>query len=264
MRGTALLAVLIAALGIAAGAIADDEGAARPPLGATAGREAERARMVAEQIEARGVVDARVVAAMRAVPRHAFVPAEHAADAYADRALPIRHGSRISQPYVVAVMTEQAAVAPGARVLEVGTGSGYQAAVLAAMGCEVYTIEIVEPLAREAETTLRRLGFGPERTGAVGGVRVRAGDGYRGWPEAAPFDAVIVTAAAPRTPTPLLEQLAVGGRLVIPVDVPGDQQELQVHERTPDGFEVRRVFGVRFIPMTGEVRAPATPGASAP
>ncbi len=212
--------------------------------------------MVAEQIEARGVTDPRVLAAMRAVPRHEFVPAERAADAYADRALPIRHDSRISQPYVVAVMTEQAAPRAGARVLEVGTGSGYQAAVLAAMGCDVYTIEIVEPLAKEAEAALRRRGFGEERLDEVGGVRVRAGDGYRGWPEAAPFDAILVTAAAPRTPQPLLDQLAVGGRLVIPVDVPGGDQELQVHERTPEGFEVRRVFGVRFIPMTGEVRAP--------
>ena len=259
MHATSLVSVFLLGLGLASsgvGAAAGKEDAG-PPDFASSGRAAEREKMVAEQIEARGVSDPRVLTVMRAVPRHEFVPADRAADAYADRALPIRHDSRISQPYVVAVMTEQAALRPGARVLEVGTGSGYQAAVLAAMGCEVYTIEIIEPLAREAEEVLRRLGFRRERVGELGGVRVRAGDGYRGWPEAAPFDAVIVTAAAPRTPQPLLDQLAVGGRLVIPVDVPGGDQELQVHERTPDGFEVRRVFGVRFIPMTGEVRAPA-------
>jgi len=259
VQAKALASIVVFGLVLASSDVrgATDGRRAGPPDFAASGRAGERERMVAEQIEARGVADPRVLAAMRAVPRHAFVPAERAADAYADRALPIRHDSRISQPYVVAVMTEQAALRPGARVLEVGTGSGYQAAVLAAMGCEVYTIEIVEPLAREAEGVLRRLGFRRERVGEVGGVRVRAGDGYRGWPEAAPFDAVIVTAAAPRTPQPLLDQLAVGGRLVIPVDVPDGDQELQVHERTQDGFEVRRVFGVRFIPMTGEVRAPA-------
>lgn len=259
MRATVLASILLLGVVLASSGVrgaAVEEHAGQPGF-ASSGRAVERERMVAEQLETRGVADAGVLEAMRAVPRHEFVPAERAADAYADRALPIRHDSRISQPYVVAVMTEQAALRPGARVLEVGTGSGYQAAVLAAMGCEVYTIEIVEPLAREAEEVLRRLGFRSERVGELGGVRVRAGDGYRGWPEAAPFDAVIVTAAAPRTPQPLLDQLAVGGRLVIPVDVLDGDQELQVHERTPEGFEVRRVFGVRFIPMTGEVRAPA-------
>jgi protein-L-isoaspartate(D-aspartate) O-methyltransferase len=174
--------------------------AAEPAPSADDARAAERERMVAEQIEARGVSDPRLLAALRAVPRHAFVPAERAAEAYADRAVPIGHGATISQPYVVAVMTEQAAVREGARVLEVGTGSGYQAALLAALGAEVYTIEIVEPLARRAEASLRAAGHP--------GVHVRAGDGYRGWPEAAPFDAVLVTAAAPRVPQPLLDQLA--------------------------------------------------------
>jgi protein-L-isoaspartate(D-aspartate) O-methyltransferase len=220
-------------------------------------REPERLRMVAEQIEARGVADPRVLAALRSVPRHLFVPPERAADAYADQAVAIGHGATISQPYVVAVMTEQAAVEPGEKALEVGTGSGYQAALLAALGAEVYTIEIVEPLARRAEQALRRAGHA--------GVHVRAGDGYRGWPEAAPFDAILVTAAAPRVPQPLLDQLAVGGRLVIPVDVEGGAQELQVHERDASGVTVRPVLGVRFVPMTGEVRAPAerapaTPG----
>lgn len=215
-------------------------------------RAAERERMVSEQIEARGVREPRLLAALRAVPRHAFVPAARAADAYADRALPIGHGATISQPYVVAVMTEQAAVREGARVLEVGTGSGYQAALLAALGAEVYTIEIVEALARRAEASLRAAGYPA--------VHVRAGDGYRGWPEAAPFDAIVVTAAAPRVPQPLLDQLAPGGRLVIPVDVGEGAQELQVHERTREGIRVRRVLGVRFVPMTGAVRAPPAPG----
>jgi protein-L-isoaspartate(D-aspartate) O-methyltransferase len=236
----ARLAALALAL-CAAGPVAAAEPAGRPPDG----REAERRAMVAEQVEERGVDDPRVLAAMREVPRHWFVPAERAADAYADQAVAIGHGATISQPYVVAVMTEQADVRAGERVLEVGTGSGYQAALLARLGAEVYTIEIVEPLARRAEETLRRAGF--ER------VRVRAGDGYRGWPEAAPFDAIVVTAGAPRVPQPLLDQLAVGGRLVIPVDVEGGGQELQVHERSREGISVRRVLGVIFVPMTGEV-----------
>jgi protein-L-isoaspartate(D-aspartate) O-methyltransferase len=237
-----LLAWLLAAvIGAAASARAADPAAAPAD-----GREAERLRMVAEQIEARGVADPRVLAALRHVPRHRFVPPERAADAYADQAVAIGHGATISQPYVVAVMTEQAAVRPGARVLEVGTGSGYQAALLAELGGEVYTIEIVEPLARRAEEALRRTGYA--------GVRVRAGDGYRGWPEAAPFDAILVTAAAPRVPQPLLDQLAVGGRLVIPVDVADGAQELQVHERSEAGISTRRVLGVRFVPMTGEVQ----------
>jgi protein-L-isoaspartate(D-aspartate) O-methyltransferase len=222
--------------------------AAEPAAPPADGREAERLRMVAEQIEARGVTEPRLLAALRALPRHWFVPPARAGDAYADRAVAIGHDATISQPYVVAVMTEQAAVRPGARVLEVGTGSGYQAALLAKLGAEVYTIEIVEPLARQAEANLRRAGFP--------GVHVRAGDGYRGWPEAAPFDAILVTAAAPRVPQPLLDQLAPGGRLVIPVDAGDEGQELQVHERTEDGVAVRRVLGVRFVPMTGEVRDP--------
>jgi protein-L-isoaspartate(D-aspartate) O-methyltransferase len=216
---------------------------------AGAGTEAfakERHRMLEEQIEARGISDPRVLAALREVPRHEFVPAAHRADAYADRPLPIGEGQTISQPYIVALMTELAAVGPGSVVLEVGTGSGYQAAVLAACGAEVYSVEIVDALAKRAAHDLERLGY-PK-------VHVRSGDGYLGWPEHAPFDAILVTAAAPRVPPALLEQLRVGGRLVIPVGETGREQSLQVHTRTEHGVEVHDVVPVRFVPMTGAVR----------
>jgi protein-L-isoaspartate(D-aspartate) O-methyltransferase len=210
---------------------------------------AERERMVVEQIEARGVRDARVLAAMRKVPRHELVPAGERDRAYDDRPLPIGHGQTISQPYIVALMTELARAGPGDRVLEVGTGSGYQAAVLAETGAEVWSIEIVEPLAKRAAADLARLGF--ER------VHVKAGDGYRGWPEHAPFDAILVTAAPPEVPEPLLEQLAAGGRLVIPVGERGELQWLEVHERNGTEMRIERVTPVRFVPMTGEAeRAP--------
>ena len=202
---------------------------------------APRERMVDEQIAARGIRDPAVLAAMRTVPRHAFVPDRWRAQAYDDRPLPIGEGQTISQPYIVALMSELAAVRKGSRVLEVGTGSGYQAAVLAALGAEVYTIEIVESLARSAAATFARL--------AVPRIHARQGDGYRGWPEAAPFQAIVVTAAPPAVPPALLAQLAVGGRLVIPVGTA--EQELQVHERTADGIRVRTVTPVRFVPMTG-------------
>ena len=227
---SALALVAVAVLAPAAGAAAAADFAAL------------RERMVREQIAARGVTDRRVLAAMRKVPRHEFVPDIRRADAYQDRPLPIGRGQTISQPYVVALMTELAAVEPKSRVLEVGTGSGYQAAVLSELAGEVYTIEIVEALASEAAATLRRLGYRR--------VTVRQGDGYRGWPEAAPFDAIVVTAAPPAVPPALREQLGPGGRLVIPVG--GEKQELEVHRRTANGFEVRRVTPVRFVPMTGE------------
>jgi protein-L-isoaspartate(D-aspartate) O-methyltransferase len=201
-----------------------------------------RDQMVARQIEARDVRDPRVLAAMRKVPRHLFVPPSMADEAYDDHPLPIGEGQTISQPYIVALMTEMLGLKGGERVLEVGTGSGYQAAVLAEIAGEVYSIEILEPLARQAGATLGRLGYG--------GVRVRAGDGYLGWPEAAPFDAVIVTAAPDHVPQPLLDQLKVGGRLVIPV---GDfYQELVVCTKSAAGVSRRGVIPVRFVPMTGE------------
>ena len=198
-----------------------------------------RAAMVAEQIEARGVRDAAVLRAMRGVPRHEFVPSAQGPYAYEDHPLPIGYEQTISQPYIVAFMSELAAVRPGARVLEIGTGSGYQAAVLAEMGADVYSIEIVEPLAAAAGVTLERLGYGR--------IHLRTGDGHRGWPEAAPFDAILVTAAAATVPPALREQLAIGGRLVIPV---GDwDQELEVHRRSEDGLTVERVLPVRFVPL---------------
>ena len=199
----------------------------------------ERRRMVAEQIVSRGVKDPLVLQAMRTVPRHEFVPPELRASAYEDHPLPIGQGQTISQPYIVAFMTELAAVGPGSRVLEVGTGSGYQAAVLSELGAAVYSIELLAPLSEEAGRALARTGHGS--------VRLRVGDGHGGWPEAAPFDAIVVTAAAPSVPPALREQLASGGRLVIPVGA--FDQEIEVHRRTGDGFTVERVLPVRFVPL---------------
>lgn len=203
-----------------------------------------RQRMVAEQIEARDVKDPLVLEAMRKVPRHEFVPPGARSEAYSDHPLPIGHGQTISQPYIVAFMTEALGLKGGETVLEVGTGSGYQAAVAAHIASAVYSIEIVAPLADEARERMTRLGYR--------NVSVRAGDGYKGWPEVAPFDAILVTAAAPRIPEPLKQQLKDGGRLVIPL---GDEyQELVLLTRRGDAFEEKRVLPVRFVPMTGEVR----------
>jgi protein-L-isoaspartate(D-aspartate) O-methyltransferase len=203
-----------------------------------------RSRMVTEQIEARGVKDPATLGAMRTVPRQEFVPASSGADAYGDHPLPIGHGQTISQPYIVAFMTEALGLPKGAIVLEVGTGSGYQAAVLGQIAERVYSVEILPALAEEARARLARLGYS--------NVQVRVGDGYQGWPEAGPFDGIIVTAAAPRVPDPLKAQLKDGGRLVIPV---GDEsQELMVVTRRGDAFEERRILPVRFVPMTGKVR----------
>jgi protein-L-isoaspartate(D-aspartate) O-methyltransferase len=205
-----------------------------------------RDEMVATQIAARGVVDRAVLAAMRKVPRHEFVPTTFAGQAYDDNPLPIGWRQTISQPYIVALMSELAALRPGARVLEIGTGSGYQAAVLSDLGAEVYTIEILEPLARQAALTLTRLGYTS--------VRTRIGDGYRGWPEAAPFDAIVVTAAPSSVPEPLKQQLKIGGRLVLPVGT--FDQELRVITRTAQGWSERSVSAVIFVPMTGEAQSP--------
>ncbi|MBW2464882.1 MAG: protein-L-isoaspartate(D-aspartate) O-methyltransferase [Deltaproteobacteria bacterium] len=200
--------------------------------------------MVTTQLAGRDIDDQRVLDAMGVVPRHQFVPASEQASAYEDHPLPIGLGQTISQPYIVAIMSQLAEVHPPCKVLEVGTGSGYQAAVLSEMGCDVWSIEIVEELAARATAALDRLGYGR--------IHTRAGDGYGGWPEHAPFDAVLITAAPPRIPEPLLSQLRVGGRLVAPV---GDWvQELVVITRTSAGFERRNAFPVRFVPMTGEVR----------
>jgi protein-L-isoaspartate(D-aspartate) O-methyltransferase len=207
-----------------------------------------RERFVHEEIEGRGVHDPRVLAAMRKVPRHLFVPPNQQKDAYVDSPLFIGYGQTISEPYLVAFMTEALEVKPQDRVLEIGTGSGFQAAVLAELAREVYTIEILEPLAKTAEERLRRLGYS--------NVQVRAGDGYRGWPEAAPFDAIILTAAPPeRVPPPLLEQLREGGRLVAPVG--GSEQELIRDRRTAKGVTEEVLLPVRFVPMTGEAQKPA-------
>ena len=204
-----------------------------------------RLEMVESQIVARDVRDPRVLEAMRTVPRHRFVPPRLLSLAYEDHPLPIGHEQTISQPFIVAIMTELLELEPGDRVLEVGTGSGYQAAVLSVLVREVFTIEIVEELAVSATATLADLGYD--------NVTVRAGDGYRGWPEQQPFDAIIVTAAPEEIPEPLLEQLAEGGRLVIPVG--GRSQEL-IQVRKRDGvLERRSVIPVRFVPMTGEAQS---------
>ncbi len=200
--------------------------------------------MVREQLAGRDVTDEAVLAAMRTVPRHEFVPEKWREFSYDDAPLPIGHRQTISQPYIVAVMTELAALSPDARVLEVGTGSGYGAAVLSRVAKRVFTIEILEPLAIRAHETLRRLGYN--------NVAVRHGDGYQGWPDEAPFDAIVVTAAPAKIPEPLKQQLKVGGRLVLPVGERNGRQELRVITRTRQGFRDEFVFRVRFVPMTGE------------
>jgi protein-L-isoaspartate(D-aspartate) O-methyltransferase len=199
--------------------------------------------MVDRQIAARGVRDPRVLAAMREVPREQFVPEPLRAAAYEDGPLPIGEGQTISQPYVVAAMCEHLALKPQDRVLEIGTGSGYHAAVLSRLASQVFSIEIVPPLAERARRTLTDLGYA--------NVKVRTGDGYRGWPEEAPFDAVILTAAPPEIPEPLVAQLKPGGRMVLPVGV-GDDQQLVVLKKTAQGLEKSVAFPVRFVPMTGE------------
>ena len=201
-----------------------------------------RRRMVSEQIVARDVRNERVLAAMAAVPRHELVPEEVRAEAYDDRPLPIGHGQTISQPYVVAFMTEKLKPQATDRVLEIGTGSGYQAAVLAKLVAEVYSIEIVKALATRAKADLARLGFK--------NVHVKAGDGYAGWPEHAPFDAIIVTCAPEEVPELLVQQLKEGGRMVIPVGATGRVQQLYLLEKRAGKIERRSVLPVQFVPMT--------------
>ena len=217
------------------------EGSPSDPPSVAPGEEAARARMVRDQLVSRGIRDARVLAALGKVPRQEFVPKALQAEAYQDGPLPIGHGQTISQPYVVAFMTEALVLRPRDRVLEIGTGSGYQAAVLAGLVAEVFSIELLEPLARRAEADLRRLGYG--------NVKVRAGDGYGGWPEAAPFEAILVTCAPDEVPEALVDQLKVGGRMIVPVGSQGAAQELILLRKTLEGLERQAVLPVRFVPM---------------
>ena len=199
--------------------------------------------MIQQQLMARGITDARVLAVMAKVPREEFVPPESRAVTYEDGPLPIGHGQTISQPYIVAFMTEQLRPKASDRVLEIGTGSGYQAAILAGLVKDVYTIEIIEALAKDAEATLQRLGYK--------NVHVKVGDGYRGWPEYAPFDAITVTCAPDHVPQPLIDQLKEGGRMIIPVGGFGNQ-ELYLLEKKNGQLQRRAVLPVRFVPMAGE------------
>lgn len=203
---------------------------------------AARMQMVDQQIAARDIKSPRVLEAMRRVPRHEFVPEAMRGSAYIDSPLPIGHDQTISQPFIVAYMTEALELDAAHRVLEIGTGSGYQAAVLGELAKEVYTIEIVAPLADRARQTLAKLGYK--------NVHVRTGNGYLGWPEQAPFDRVMVTAAPDDIPPALVEQLKVGGLMAIPVGV--GNQELRVLRRTEQGMETLRTLPVRFVPMTGK------------
>ncbi len=216
---------------------------------AFAERVQERQRMVSQQIEARAVKDPNVLKAMRIVPRHAFIRAAEQRYAYADTPLPIGLDQTISQPYIVAFMTEALRLNSNSKVLEIGTGSGYQAAVCAEIAQEIYTIEIVEDLAKNAKKLLKELGY-PN-------VFVRAGDGFFGWKEHAPYDAIIGTAAAGRVPEPLLEQLKPDGRMILPEGSPwGDQYLILITKDKEGKLQRRNVMPVRFVPMTGEVQKP--------
>ena len=213
-------------------------------------RVSERRQMVLRQIESRGIADPNVLEAMRVVPRHAFVPAAQRAYAYEDRSLYIGYGQTISQPYIVAFMTEALRLDPNSTVLEIGTGSGYQAAVCAQIAREVYTIEIVAPLAKSAAQVLTQLGYT--------NVHAKAGDGYFGWPEKGPFDAIIGTAAAGQVPPPLIEQLKKGGRMILPVEDDYGLQRLILLTKDEQGqLHSKDVLPVRFVPMTGRVQEPS-------
>ncbi|MCG2773112.1 MAG: protein-L-isoaspartate(D-aspartate) O-methyltransferase [Desulfobacterales bacterium] len=238
-------AMMLAGLGIGAGAAL-----------ALDSFEDARQAMVARQLQRRDITDPRVLIAMGTVPRHRFVPEAMVSRAYGDYPLPIGEDQTISQPYIVALMTQWAEVAPGDRVLEVGTGSGYQAAVLAELTEKVFSIEIRPELARQAAARLKDLGYGR--------VQVRSGDGYQGWPEAAPFDAILVTAAAPRVPPALTAQLKEGGRLVIPLGPPGGAQTLMRYRRVQGKLVQEASLAVRFVPLVRPTALKAAPGTDPP
>jgi protein-L-isoaspartate(D-aspartate) O-methyltransferase len=249
MRGILLTLLVGVAMLISLGA---GVGADRVPDGFEDARQA----MVARQLQRRDITDPRVLVAMGTVPRHRFVPAGLSSRAYGDYPLPIGEDQTISQPYIVALMTQWAEVAPGDRVLEVGTGSGYQAAVLAELTEQVFSIEIRPELARQAAARLKDLGYGR--------VQVRSGDGYQGWPEAAPFDAILVTAAAARVPPALAAQLKEGGRLVIPLGPPGGAQTLMRYRRVQGKLVEEANLPVRFVPLVRPPALKASPGADPP
>lgn len=215
------------------------------PMSPEARLAARRHEMVDTQLRARDITDPRVLRAMETVPRHAFIPPAWRVHAYEDGPVPIGWDQTISQPYIVAFMSQALEGDPGMKVLEVGTGSGYQAAVLAELGYRVWSIEILPALAEQARAALGPLGY-------LDRVHLRTGDGYQGWPDAAPFDRVLLTAAPDHVPAPLKEQLTVGGRMVLPVGPPHDQRLVVIDRVGPDTWTEREVFGVRFVPMTGE------------
>ena len=246
-----LSCLLLANLALAAepASAADDTAAARARLVETVQSHVRETAGMLGQDE----LDARVVAALGEVPRHEFVPSDQRRRAYADRPLPIGYGQTISQPYIVAIMTDLVDVGPGDRVLEIGTGSGYQAAMLAALDARVCSIEIIPELAERARRDLDRLGFDS--------VESRSGDGYYGWPECGPFDAIVVTAGATHVPPPLIEQLAPGGKMIIPVGSRFLTQQLLLIDKSATGeVRTRHVLPVRFVPLTGgHEREPAAP-----
>ena len=247
MAARGYLALGLATLAVTLGA-GDRQARSRPEPPGAAERQVERAAMVERQVARPAdlrtpIRDPAVLAALAAVPRHAFVPRRQSKHAYRDSPLPIGEGQTISQPYIVALMTELLELSDGMRVLEIGTGSGYQAAVLAHVTGEVYSVEIIEPLHRSGAEVLKTQGYEE--------VRLRRADGYLGWPEHAPYDRIIVTCAAGHLPPPLWEQLAPGGRIVIPIGGPYEVQRLVVVTKEPDGSRrSRTVTSVRFVPMT--------------
>lgn len=203
----------------------------------------QREKMVQNQLQTRGITDARVLDAMKTVPRHLFVPEQIRRKAYGDHPLPIGEGQTISQPYIVALMTEQLQLSPQSRVLEIGTGSGYQAAILSKVVDTVYTIEIKKKLHQRASETFKKFGFSS--------IKARHGDGYFGWEAAQPFDAIMITAAVDHIPPPLLKQLKSNGRLILPLGNPFSYQNLVLVTKTGYDFKINQIIGVLFVPMTG-------------